>query len=138
MTSFPFCYIAVRYLHFACLMVALPAGTCFALVLQNAVIYMINYQYSVYIFIGGFCLVFSVLCLMFDDHAISYANAITASYVIMRCIGLFLDYPYEFVVYYEKNLYRTENFVRILPPHHLYSSTHTCTYTQEDSRWASY
>ena len=97
-------------------MVALPAGTCFALVLQNAVIYMINYQYSVYIFIGGFCLVFSVLCLMFDDHAISYANAITASYVIMRCIGLFLDYPYEFVVYYEKNLYRTENFVSTYHP----------------------
>lgn len=95
---------------------------------------MINYQYSIYIVIGGFCLFTLVLCLMFDDHAINVANAITSSYVIMRCIGLFLDYPYEFVIYYERNLYKTEEFVRHIALIKLFfSSTPTYTFTWEAS-----
>ena len=50
---------------------------------------------------------------MFTDHAINVANAITSSYVIMRCIGLILDYPFEFVIFYEKNVYKTRDLVSL-------------------------
>lgn len=52
---------------------------------------------------GALCSVTTVLSLMFTDHAINVANSITSSYIIMRCIGLFLNYPYEFAIYYERN-----------------------------------
>lgn len=70
-------------------------------------IYIISSEYAVLIVIGALCLVFTVLCLMFTDHAINIANAITSSFVIMRCIGLILDYPYEFAIYFERNVYKT-------------------------------
>jgi hypothetical protein len=73
---------------------------------------MINYAYSIYIVSGGLCLITIVLCLMFDHHAINVANAITSSYVIMRGIGLIMDYPFELTIYYEEKLFKTASFVR--------------------------
>ena len=105
--SLPFCYIANRFLYFGCIMIALPAGVSLALVLQASVIYIVSSEYALFIVIGALCLVFTVLCLMFTDLAINIANAITSSYVIMRCIGLIMDYPYEFVMYFERNVYKT-------------------------------
>lgn len=110
--SLPFCYLSLKYLPFACIVCAIPAGTCLAFVLQVAVIYMIQFQNALYITIGALCLVFIVIGLMFQDHAINILNAITASYVIMRCIGLIMSYPYELVIYSELHVYKTrEGFV---------------------------
>jgi len=39
--SLPFCYLSSKYLPFACIICALPAGTSLAMTLQVAVIYMI-------------------------------------------------------------------------------------------------
>ena len=81
---------------------ALPAGTSLAMVLQVAVVYMINYEYAVYIAIGTLVVFVGGLCYLFDNYAMHVANAITASYVVMRSIGLIMGYPYEFVIYYER------------------------------------
>ena len=109
--SLPFCYLSSKYLPFACIVSAIPAGISLAMILQVAVIYMIQFEYAFYITIGALCLVLIVLSLMFGDHSI---NAITSSYVIMRCIGLIMSYPYEFVLYYEVHVFQTrEDFVSI-------------------------
>lgn len=60
---------------------------------------MIQFDLMLYILLGAFSLVSLVICLMFEDHAINIANAITGSYLIMRGIGLILNYPYEFTIY---------------------------------------
>jgi hypothetical protein len=110
--SLPFCYLSLKYLPFACIICAIPAGTCLAFVLQVAVIYMIDFENALYITIGALCLLFIVIGLMFQDHAINILNAITSSYVIMRSIGLIMSYPYELVIYYEIHKFRTrEGFV---------------------------
>jgi hypothetical protein len=113
LVSLPFCYISIKSQFFAALMTALPAGTALAMVLQVSVIYIVNSEYAVFIVIGILCLISLALCLSFGDHAFNVANAITSSYVIMRSIGLILDYPWEFAIYYERNVYKTQEFVRI-------------------------
>jgi hypothetical protein len=105
--SLPFCYLSSKYLPFACIVCALPAGTSLALVLQVAVFYMIKFEFAIYITIGALILVIVVFALMFSDHAINVMNAITASYLIMRSIGLIMSYPYEFVIYYEIHQFQT-------------------------------
>jgi hypothetical protein len=105
--SIPFCYLAVKYLIFASIVTAVASGTALAMVLHVAVIYMINVEFAIFITIGALCLVSIVLFLMFKDHAINVGNAILGSYLIMRGVGLILDYPYEFVIYYERMKYMT-------------------------------
>ena len=112
--SIPICYLACKVQVITCIVAGLPAGIALGMVLQTAVIYMINYAYTIYIVSGALSLITIALCLSFDHHAISVANAITSSYVIMRCIGLILNYPYEFTIYYEQNLHKTAPFVRIV------------------------
>jgi hypothetical protein len=76
------------------------------------VLYLVKFEFAVYITIGALSLVIIVLALMFSAHAINVTNAITASYVIMRSIGLIMGYPYEFVIYYEIHQFQTrEGFV---------------------------
>ena len=112
--SLPFCYLSSKYLPFACIVSAIPAGISLAMILQVAVIYMIQFEYAFYITIGALCLVLIVLSLMFGDHSINILNAITSSYVMMRSIGLIMSYPYEFVLYYEVHVFQTrEDFVRL-------------------------
>jgi len=113
--SLPFCYLSSKYLPFACIVSALPAGISLAMVLQVAIIYMIKFEPTLYITIGAICLILVALSLMFKDHAINILNAITSSYVIMRCIGLIFNYPYEFVVYNEVHNFQTRaGFVSII------------------------
>ena len=68
---------------------------------------MIKFEFAIYITIGALILVIVVFALMFSDHAINVMNAITASYLIMRSIGLIMSYPYEFVIYYEIHQFQT-------------------------------
>lgn len=100
--SLPLCYLSVKYPLLGNIISGLLAGVALSMVLQTAVIYMINYQYSVYITIGVISLITVGLSIVFSDHAIDVANSITSSYVIMRSIGLLLEYPYEFVIFYER------------------------------------
>jgi hypothetical protein len=104
----PFSYLSIKYLPCACISSALPAGVCLAMIFQVAVIYMIQFEYAIYMAIGAFSLITIIATLYFKDHAISIMNAISSSYVIMRCIGLIFDYPYEFAVYYEINVMKTK------------------------------
>jgi hypothetical protein len=96
--SLPFCYMSSKYLGFGCIVCALPAGCSLAMILQVAVIYLVNFQSAIFIMMGAFSLIMIVLCLMFTDHALNIANAITSSYLIMRGIGFIFEYPYEFVL----------------------------------------
>ena len=109
--SVPICYLACKVRVVGCIVAGLPAGVSLGLVLQVAVVYMINYAYAVYIVSGALCLITVALCITFDHHAVNVANAVTSSYVIMRCIGLTMHYPYEFAIYYEQNLLKTAPFV---------------------------
>lgn len=69
---------------------------------------MIKFEYAIYMSIGAFCLITVAASLYFQDHAINILNAISSSYVIMRCIGLIMDYPYEFSIYYEIYIFNTK------------------------------
>jgi len=40
--SLPFCYMSSKYLGFGCIVCALPAGCSLAMILQVAVIYLVN------------------------------------------------------------------------------------------------
>jgi len=108
--SVPICYLACKVRVIGCIVAGLASGVSLGMVLQVAVVYMINYAYSIYIVSGALCLIMIGLCIMFDHHAINVANAITSSYVIMRCIGLTMNYPYELAIYYEQNLLKTAPF----------------------------
>lgn len=134
----PLSYLTCQYFPIACIVCALPAGTSLAMVLQTAVIYLFNFEYTIYIVIGALCLVTTVGCLMAGDHAINVANAITSSYVMMRCIGLFLDYPFEFSVYFERGEFKTKDRVRGHSySYNLYRLIPMSTYTLEGSSWVS-
>ena len=41
--SLPFCYLSVKFIRFAAVMVGLLSGASIALVLQNAVVYLISF-----------------------------------------------------------------------------------------------
>ena len=97
----PFSYLSIKYQPCACISSAIPAGVSIAMIFQVAVIYMIKFEFSIYMSIGCFCLITVISTLYFKNYAINIMNAITSSYVIMRCIGLIMDYPYEFSFYYE-------------------------------------
>lgn len=110
--SLPFCYLSSKYLPFACILCAIPAGISLSMVLQVAIIYMIKFEGTLYFTMGILSFLLVALSLMFKDHAINILNAISSSYVIMRCIGLIFNYPYEFVIYSEVQVFQTrENFV---------------------------
>lgn len=105
----PLSYLSIKYLPCACIASALPAGVCIAMIFQVAVIYMIKFEYAIYMSIGAFCLITVASSLYFKDHAINIMNAISSSYVIMRCIGLIMDYPFEFSIYYEIYVFKTRS-----------------------------
>jgi hypothetical protein len=104
----PFSYLSIKYPTCAYIACALPAGVCIAMIFQVAVIYMIKFQFAIYVSIGSFCLLTIAASLYFKDHAINILNAISSSYAIMRCIGLIMDYPYEFPLYYEIYNFKTK------------------------------
>ena len=89
--SIPICYLACKVQVITCIVAGLPAGIALGMVLQTAVIYMINYAYTIYIVSGALSLITIALCLSFDHHAISVANAITSSYVYNDCCDIDVD-----------------------------------------------
>lgn len=75
-------------------------GFFFGLILQEALLYLIPFRYSIYIAFGVFGILFIILNLMFKEQAYNPSLAFIGSFLIARGIGLFLDYDYEFSLYY--------------------------------------
>lgn len=96
-------YITYTRKFFAALIVGIGSGCSLALVLQNAVVYLIQFEYSIHIVIGTICFFTIIMTYVFMDYAFNVGIAMIASFLIMRGVALFLDYRYEFAIYYEKH-----------------------------------
>lgn len=63
-------------------------------------LYLIPFKYSLYIAFGVFGIIFVIINLLFLDQAFNAGLAFIGSFLIARGIGLFLNYDYEFTLYY--------------------------------------
>ncbi len=111
-------------------MVSIEAGLSLALVAQIACVYLINYQYCLYISIGIFCGFSLIYSQLFLEPAISGGLSIIGSFLVMRAVGMFLAYPYEFTYFYLHHVFFLYDSVRILTKYNLlnYSLYQILTY----------
>ena len=117
--ALPISYVSFKFIRFSAILISFLAGGSLACVLQNAVIYLIQFEYSFFITIGAICYLNLVLTQMFIDHSLRICLSIIASYLIMRGIGLILSYRFEFTIYYERKVFQTSEMVSFCKNHNI-------------------
>ena len=96
----PIAYISWKYIRIGAIQVGLTTGFFFALLLQEAVLYLIPFEWTLVIAIGVLGVAMIIIAMIFLNEAFNPFFAFIGSFMIARGIGLILDYDYEFTLYY--------------------------------------
>jgi hypothetical protein len=67
LVSMSFAYLMWRYPYFAALQLGALTGFLFALIIQEAVLYLINFQFTIHIAIGVFGCLFMLFSIIFIE-----------------------------------------------------------------------
>eukprot|EP00347_Sterkiella_histriomuscorum_P000418 403375941 len=100
-------YISYKTKRFVGLIIGALSGFFLACVLQNAVVFLISYEFSFHILIGAMCFITLCSTQIFLEHAFDCGFAIIGAFLLMRGVGMFLDYKFEFLIYYEFHVFYT-------------------------------
>ena len=98
--GFILCYISWKSITVLAIQIGAVWGFFLALILQEAVFYLIDFEYTFVIVIGACGIIGIILSLIFLNEAFNPAYAMIGAFLIARGIGMFLNYDFEFTLYY--------------------------------------
>ena len=95
-------YLSFKYKRFAAIQLGCLAGFFLSLMLEEAVLYFIEFKYTLVIAMGSCIGILVLLSLILTDPFFNVCTSLIGSFMIARGVGLIMNYEFEFLLYYEK------------------------------------